>query len=29
METDYTFHARSPSGGQLELARKEILDADR
>jgi transketolase len=29
METDYTFHARAPSGGQLELARKEILDANR
>jgi transketolase len=29
METDYTFHARSPSGAQLELARKEILDANR
>ena len=29
METDYTFHARSPSGEQLELARKEILDANR
>ncbi len=29
METDYTFHARSPSGEQLAQARKEILDADR
>lgn len=29
METDYTFHARSPSGQQLEQARKEIFDADR
>ena len=29
METDYTFHARSPAGPQLEEARKEILDANR
>ncbi len=29
MEADYTFHARSPSGEQLEQARKEILDANR
>jgi transketolase len=27
MESDYTFHARSPSGEQLEQARREILDA--
>ena len=29
METDYTFHARSPSGAQLAQAREEILNADR
>lgn len=29
METDYTFHARSPTGEQLALAREEILHADR
>jgi transketolase len=29
MESDYTFHARSPSGESLAQARKEILDADR
>ena len=29
MERDYTFHARSPSGEQLSLARQEILNADR
>lgn len=29
METDYTFHARSPSGEQLTQAREEILNADR
>lgn len=29
METDYTFHARSPSGEQLALAREEIRHADR
>jgi transketolase len=29
MEADYTFHARSPSGQQLEQAREEIRNADR
>ncbi len=29
METDYTFHARSPSGAQLEQAREEIRNANR
>ncbi len=29
MESDYTFHARSPSGEQLKLAREEILNANR
>ncbi len=29
METDYTFHARSPSGAQLAQAREEILNANR
>ena len=29
METDYTFHARSPSGPQLEQAREEIRNAHR
>jgi transketolase len=29
METDYTFHARSPSGESLAQARKELIDADR
>jgi transketolase len=29
MESDYTFHARSPSGDQLQQAREEILHAYR
>jgi transketolase len=29
MEKDYTFHARSPSGEQLALAREEIQNANR
>jgi transketolase len=29
MESDYTFHARSPSGEQLQQAREEILRAHR
>jgi transketolase len=29
MEADYTFHARSPSGEQLRVAREEILNANR
>ncbi len=29
MEKDYTFHAKSPSGEQLALARAEILNANR
>jgi transketolase len=29
MESDYTFHARSPSGDQLRQAREEILNANR
>ena len=29
MESDYTFHARSPSGDQLQQAREEILHAHR
>ena len=29
MESDYTFHAKSPSGDQLRQAREEILNANR
>ena len=29
MESDYTFHAKSPSGEQLKQAREEILNANR